>query len=90
LLKQGLKFIKENEKMKTLKGTKFALTGAGPLKRKDYEEMAEAKGAVVKSMSKDTDYLVTDDPTSGSAKLKAAEKFGTKIITYAQFAKMLK
>jgi len=90
LLKKGLKFIKENGKMKTLKGLKFALTGAGPLKRKDYEEMAEAKGAVVKSMSKDTNYLVTDDVTSGSAKLKAAEKFGTKIISYTQFEKMLR
>jgi DNA ligase (NAD+) len=90
LLKKGLKFIKENGKMKTLKGVKFALTGAGPLKRKDYELMAEDKGAVVKSMSKDTDYLVTDDPTTGSAKLKAAEKFGTKIISYTQFEKMLR
>lgn len=90
LLKKGLKFIKENGKMKTLKGLKFALTGAGPLKRKDYEEMAEAKGAAVKSMSKDTNYLVTDDVTSGSAKLKAAEKFGTKIISYTEFEKMLR
>lgn len=87
---QGLHFEEENIEMKTLKGMKFALTGAGPLKRKEYEALCDAKGGTIKGMSKDTDYLVTDDITSGSEKIKAAQKYGTKIITYDEFMNMLK
>jgi len=90
LIKQGMKFIEEDLSLKTLKGMKFALTGAGPLKRKEYEKMAEEKGAEVKGISKDTNYLVTDDVSSNSDKIKAAKKYGTQIITYDEFMNMLK
>ena len=90
LKKEGLKFIEEDKSLKTLDGIKFALTGAGPLKRKEYEKMAEDKGATVKGISKDTNYLVTDDVSTNSDKIKKANQFGTKIITYEQFMDMLK
>ena len=90
LKQQGLKFIKEDMSLKTLQGMKFALTGAGPLKRKEYEKLAESKGAEVKGISEDTNYLVTDDISSNSEKIKSANKFGIKIITYEQFMDMLK
>jgi len=90
LKKKGLKFIEDDKGMKTLDGVKFALTGAGSLKRKDYISMCELKGGIVKGMSKDTNYLVTDDVSTNSDKIKSANKYGTKIITYEQFMEMIK
>lgn len=90
LIDEGLEFEKEDLTLKTLKGMKFALTGAGPLKRKEYISMCEEKGGEVKGISKDTNYLVTNDVTTNSEKIKAANKYGTKIITYEEFGEMLK
>ena len=42
-------------------------------------------GKVVSSVTKKTDYLITNDKTSGSSKNKAAAKHGTKIITEAEY-----
>lgn len=42
-------------------------------------------GKVVSSVTKKTDYLITNDKTSGSSKNKAAENFGTKIITEDEY-----
>lgn len=42
-------------------------------------------GKVVSSVTKKTDYLITNDKTSGSSKNKAAAKYGTKIITEAEY-----
>lgn len=87
---KGLKFIEEDKSLKTLMGKKFALTGAGKLKRKEYISMAESKGGIVGSISKDTNYLVCDDISTDSDKIKKAKKLGTEIITYEQFEEMLK
>lgn len=43
-------------------------------------------GTVVSSVTAKTNYLIINDKTSGSAKNKAAEKFGTKIITENEYA----
>lgn len=46
----------------------------------------ESKGGmVVSSVTTKTNYLITNDKTSGSAKNKAAEKYGTKIITENEY-----
>lgn len=42
-------------------------------------------GTVVSSVTTKTNYLITNDKTSGSAKNKAAEKYGTKIITENEY-----
>ena len=42
-------------------------------------------GKVVSSVTKKTDYLITNDKTSGSSKNKAAKNFGTKIITEDEY-----
>lgn len=83
----GLKF-KEEEVM-TLQGVEFALTGAGPLKRREYEKMVEDRGGRIKSVGKNTKYLVTDDVSTNSAKIQAARKFGTEIITYERFMEIM-
>jgi DNA ligase (NAD+) len=46
----------------------------------------EAKGGtVVSSVTSKTQYLITNDKTSGSSKNKAAEKYGTKIISELEY-----
>ena len=65
-----------------MNGLKICMTGAGPLPRKQLEEMISAAGGINGSMAKDTDILVCADPNSGSAKLQKAIKQGTKIISY--------
>lgn len=42
-------------------------------------------GVVVSSVTAKTDYLITNDKTSGSSKNKAAEKLGTKIISEQEY-----
>lgn len=44
-------------------------------------------GKVVSSVTKKTDYLITNDKTSGSSKNKAAAKYGTKIIDEEDYIK---
>lgn len=63
---------------------RIAMTGAGPLPRKQLEEMISAAGGINASISKDTDILVCADPNSGSSKLQKATKFGTRIISYEE------
>lgn len=46
-------------------------------------------GKVVSSVSAKTDYLITNEPNSGSSKNEKARKFGTEIITEDQFIKMM-
>lgn len=46
----------------------------------------EAKGGtVVSSVTSKTQYLITNDKTSGSSKNKAAEKYGTKMISELEY-----
>ena len=78
----GLKFIEEDMNTKTLKGLKFALTGEGPLKRSEIQKLIENLGGEVKGISKDVNYLVTNDPESKSGKMKQAEKFKVEVINY--------
>ena len=87
LVGKGLKFEKEKKSM--LSGKEIALTGKGPLGRKELTEMIEELGGSVKTVSAKTDYLVCEDPNSGSSKMKKAAKYGTKVISYENFMKMI-
>ena len=78
----GLEFMEEDMDKKTLKGIKFSLTGEGPLKRKEIQKIIEDLGGEVKGISKDVNYLATNDPNSTSGKMKTAEKFGITVIDY--------
>ena len=48
-------------------------------------EIEKRGGKVVSSVTAKTNYLITNDKTSGSSKNKAAAKFGTKIISEDEF-----
>ena len=74
-----------------LGGLSFCFTGElKTMKRSEAEEKikalgAQAKSAVVKGLS----YLVTNDPSSGSAKNKKARELGVSIIDEEQFLKLV-
>lgn len=61
-------------------------TGACPgYTRSQLSDIAKAKYTVVGAVTKDLQILVCADPNSGSGKLKAAAKNGTKVISYDEF-----
>lgn len=66
-----------------ISGMKICVTGKlEKFTRKEIEKFIQDNGGIsVSGVSKDTDILVTNDITSGSSKLKNAEKFGTRIIS---------
>lgn len=92
--KYGFTF-KEKKNISNMNGShmlsekKIAMTGAGPLPRKQLEEMISAAGGINGSIAKDTDILVCADPNSGSSKLQKATKFGTRIISYEELMSQL-
>jgi DNA ligase (NAD+) len=69
---------------------KICITGTLSRPRKDFETMiAEAGGELVDDVTKSTSLLVTNDPNSGSSKLKLATKHGIKVISEAELFTML-
>lgn len=87
---------KDNEKIKInnkFSGKTFCITG----KLTKYENrdklvdnIEKYGGKIVSSVTSKTNYLITNDPTSGSSKNQKAIKFGTKIITEDDFIAMCK
>ena len=58
--------------------------------RKEYEELIEkAGGKNVSSVTSKTDFLVTNDTTSGSSKNKKARELGKTIIDEKELRRML-
>lgn len=66
-----------------LKGFHICVTGKlENFSRKQIEDFLKQNGAIADSgVTSKTDILVTNDRTSGSSKLKNAEKYGTRIIS---------
>lgn len=87
LLMKGLTFMKTEKT--SISGLVFTLTGKMPMKRDVITRMITAKGGSVKGISKSTDYLVTDDPNSGSIKNRKAQEQGTKIIDFETLMEMI-
>lgn len=79
--------LKENKPSEeadgALKGLHICITGKlENFSRKEIEEFLKRNGAIADSgVTKTTDILVTNDRTSGSSKLRNAEKYGTRIIS---------
>lgn len=64
----------------------ICFTGALSMPRGQASKMAESAGYEVKSsVTKGLTYLVTPDPESGSSKNEKAKKYGTKVISEAEF-----
>jgi hypothetical protein len=62
-------------------GLSFCITGKCSKPRNEIEDWIKSLGGVVKGVDKGLSYLVTDDPSSGSAKNQKADKYGVKKIT---------
>ena len=76
----------------SLEGKTFVITGSlnHYANRKDLKAEIEAEGGkVAGSVSAKTDYLITNNPGSGSSKNKAARELGIEIITEDQVRTML-
>lgn len=75
-----------------LEGKTFVITGSlnHYANRKDLKADIEAEGGkVAGSVSAKTDYLITNDPGSGSAKNRTARELGVAIITEEDIMEML-
>lgn len=71
-----------------LAGKTFCITGklvSFPNRDSLVADIESKSGIVVSSVTAKTNYLITNDKTSGSSKNKAAEKHGTKIITEIEY-----
>ncbi len=91
VLKKGVIKIKETLKEGKLKGKTFCFTGAlKSITRDEIKSLLEEHGGIFKkSVIKNLDYLVTNDPNSGSEKNLKAKEYGVKIISEDQFLKLI-
>jgi DNA ligase (NAD+) len=84
-----LNYIKDNlvfnEEISNNLRIPVAITGSLSIPRKQFETLINEKGFVVSSITKDTKYLITDNPDSGSSKNAKADKLGIEKITEADF-----
>ena len=79
------------EEAASVAGKSFCFTGElESIKRSEAEKLVRAAGGTVKSsVTKDLDYLVTNDPASGSEKNRKAQEFSISVIDETQFLALL-
>lgn len=84
-----LKFIEDRIDWSETKSVeckgKVAITGKLSVKRSDFEAQLKSAGYSVGDISKDTKFLITDDPNSNSSKNMKADKLGIEKITEVDF-----
>lgn len=75
-----------------LSGKSFCFTGElSSMKRSEAERRVRALGGTAKgSVTADLDYLVANDPGSGSSKNKRAREYGVAILSESEFLAILK
>ena len=72
-----------------LAGKTFCFTGALSKPRKELEQLVEGRGGtLLAGVTKELNFLVMEDPSSGSSKALKAAKYGTKCIDEKAFLKM--
>ena len=73
-----------------LSNLSFAITGNLSLPRSQFIELIETQGGkFVSTVSKNTDYLLTNETDSTSSKFKLAKKFNVKIINEEQLKELI-
>ncbi len=73
-----------------ISGLKFCITGTLSMKRSELQKLVKENGGIVQSsVSKETNYLLTNDVESSSSKFKKAKELNTKIINETVFLKMI-
>lgn len=73
-----------------LKGLKFCITGELSLPRPQIEKMIKINGGIISSVSKNLNFLVTNEQESTSSKFLKAKTLGIKIIDEDSLMKMMK
>lgn len=82
--------LKNSDTSQKLSGLTFCITGDLSLPRPKFIELIESNGGkFVSSVSKNTDYLLTNETDSSSAKFLTANKLGVKIINEEAFYKLI-
>lgn len=73
----------------TICGKSFCFTGSMSYDRSILELAVKKRSGIVAGVSKKLDFLVTNDPNSGSSKNEKADKLGIKKITEKEFLDMI-
>ena len=90
LIELGFIFEEKEVKDTPLNGKKICITGSLSEKRSVIEgRIRDAGGATVGSVSKNTDYLLTNDKDSGSSKAKKARDLNIPIISEDDLKKLV-
>lgn len=77
-----------------INGLVFCITGKLAKSRKEIEDIVKSNGGLIAGVSKNLNYLITNDPTSGSGKNKKVAKLNSegsdiKLITEQEFIDMV-
>lgn len=90
LTDHGFKFKVKEHRESNITGKKFCITGSLSMKRSDLQKIIkENSGLAVTTVSKETDYLITNDVESTSSKFKKAKELEIPIINEEAFLKLL-
>lgn len=81
-IKNNLVFSDESSNNSRIK---VAITGSLSIGRKDFEKLLNEHGFILGDITKDTKYLITNTPDSGSGKNAKADKLGITKITESAF-----
>tara|TARA_R110002072_G_scaffold288917_1_gene455419 strand:- start:91681 stop:93579 length:1899 start_codon:yes stop_codon:yes gene_type:complete len=86
----GFSFKKKNITETMLTKKKVCITGSLSMKRNDIEKILRDAGAImVSSVTKNTDYLLTNDTESNSSKFKKAQALSIPIINEKKLMELL-
>lgn len=90
LLKVGFNFEVEEIETSEITGLKFVITGTLSRKRGDIEkDIKKLGGEVIKAVSSNTDFLVSNDKDSSSSKAKKARSLNIPIISEEKLYQMM-
>lgn len=79
----------EDTEVEQQKGILVAVTGTLSMPRKMFEVMLKQRGYTLSDNIAQCKYLITNDPDSGSSKLKKAKKYNIPIISESDFVSKL-
>lgn len=74
----------------SISGLSFCFTGSLSQPRENYEKMVKDNGGIIAGVSKNLNYLVTNEPNSGSSKNKKADQYNIPKIDEQKFLNMIK
>jgi len=90
----GYQIESENKPIISADSIKFEMTGSpkefGFKTKDEFIKLVSSHGFVQTTLSKDSNYLITDDIESDSSKMAKARKLNVTIVTYGDIVNMLK